>query len=48
MSIMIHYGTGAIAIPQKALSCNAGVIELRCLMLLCARPDLAAAYPEGI
>lgn len=48
MSIRIHYGDGAIALPAKALDCNAGLMELRVLMLLCSHPEFAASYPEGI
>ncbi len=48
MSIELAYGSGAIALPARALDTNAGLIELRVLMLLCADPHAAQAYPEGI
>ncbi len=48
MSIKVQYGTGAITLPAKAFDCNAGLSELRVLMLICQNPALAAGYPEGI
>lgn len=48
MSICITYGSGAVAIPEKALDCNAGLIELRVLMILCQYADLREAYPDRI
>jgi len=48
MSLELHYGSGAIALPAAALDCNAGLIEWRVLAVLCAERGLLDRYPEGI
>ena len=48
MSVTLTYGDDVIAIPAKALECNAGLMELRVLMVLCRHRELASSYPEGI
>ncbi len=48
MSIALQFGTGAVCFPKKALDTNADLIQLRVLLTLCAREDLAQGYPEGI
>lgn len=45
--LTIHYGDGAIPLPEKCLACNAGLMELRVLLLLSGDRALREGYPEN-